>query len=107
MGGQDPLYEFQKLSIHIFEIMQMHIESDMIKAFDAITENVADTSLPGTKAPSATWTYLINDNPFDPMLEIQLKGNIGLSAWAGLLWPLTALYFLVRRIGKKKENKYL
>jgi preprotein translocase subunit SecA len=104
MGGQDPLYEFQKLSIHIFEIMQQHIETDMIKAFDAVTENADGTDLPGLKAPSATWTYLINDNPFDPMLEIQLKGNIGLSAWAGLLWPLTALYFLARRFGKKKAN---
>jgi hypothetical protein len=84
--------------------MQQHIEADMIKAFDAVTENADETGLPGLKAPSATWTYLINDNPFDPMLEIQLKGNIGLSAWAGLLWPLTALYFLARRFGKKKAN---
>jgi preprotein translocase subunit SecA len=105
MAGQDPLYEFQKLSIHIFEIMQKRIEIDMIKSFDGITENTADMTAAGIKAPSATWTYLINDNPFDPMLEIQLKGNIGLSAWAGLLWPLTALYFLVRRVGIKKGNK--
>jgi preprotein translocase subunit SecA len=104
MGGQDPLYEFQKLSIHIFEIMQKHIEADMIKAFDGISENAADMTSAGIKAPSATWTYLINDNPFDPMLEIQLKGNIGLSAWAGLLWPLTGLYFLFRRIAKKKRD---
>jgi preprotein translocase subunit SecA len=105
MGGQDPLYEFQKLSIHIFEIMQKHIEIDMIKSFDGITENTADMTAARIKAPSATWTYLINDNPFDPMLELQLKGNIGLSAWAGLLWPLTALYFLFRRVAEKKRNK--
>jgi preprotein translocase subunit SecA len=101
MGGQDPLYEFQKLSIHIFEIMLAHIETDMIKSFNDIAKNADKESRPGIKAPSSTWTYLINDNPFDPMLEIQLKGNIGLSAWAGLLWPLTALYFLVRRMKKR------
>ncbi|HUI92480.1 MAG TPA: hypothetical protein VLX68_09565 [Chitinivibrionales bacterium] len=33
MGGLDPLYEFQKLSIHIFEVMRQHIEDDMAKAF--------------------------------------------------------------------------
>jgi hypothetical protein len=38
------------------------------------------------------------------MLEIQLKGNIGLSAWAGLLWPLTGLYFLLRAIAKKRRK---
>ena len=105
MGGQDPLYEFQKLSIHIFEIMQQHIEADMTKAFDALTENAAFDDAPAIKAPSATWTYLINDNPNDPMLEVQLKGNLGLSMWAGLLWPLTGLYFLVRRVVKKKAGK--
>jgi hypothetical protein len=56
-------------------------------------------------APSATWTYLIKDNPFDPLLEIQFKGNIGLSAWAGLLWPLTGLYFLLRAIAKKRRKE--
>jgi preprotein translocase subunit SecA len=105
IGGQDPLYEFQKLSIHIFDIMQKHIETDMMNAFDAVADSAAGAATSGIKAPSATWTYLINYNPNDPMLEIQLKGNIGLSAWAGLLWPLTALYFLFRRIGKKKAGK--
>ncbi|HUI92479.1 MAG TPA: hypothetical protein VLX68_09560 [Chitinivibrionales bacterium] len=69
-----------------------------------MTEKKASDGALETKAPSATWAYLINDNLSDPMLEVQLKGNLGLSMWAGLLWPLTGLYFLVRRLAKKKEG---
>jgi len=29
----------------------------------------------GLKAPSATWTYLVIDNPFEDMFEIQLIDN--------------------------------
>jgi hypothetical protein len=55
------------------------------------------------KSPSSTWTYTINDNPFDPMLEIQLGGNAGVSAWAAMLWPLLAVYFIVKKMKRGKS----
>ncbi|MCH7676756.1 hypothetical protein IH879_17695 [candidate division KSB1 bacterium] len=54
------------------------------------------------KAPSSTWTYLINDNTFEDMLGVQLIGNAGLQVGAGIWWPLMLFYSLVRKLSRKK-----
>lgn len=77
---------------------------DMMKSFSAIDKNNADSDSLGLKAPSATWTYLVNDNPFEDMLEIQLIGNVGLNTGAGLYWPLIGLYLLFKRLVKKDDE---
>jgi|WetSurMetagenome_2_1015567.scaffolds.fasta_scaffold00234_6 preprotein translocase subunit SecA len=108
MGGQDPLYEYQKLIIVLFDDAMAAIAEDTLAECRSLASGGPGGA--GARphgAPSATWTYVINDNPFDPMLEIELKGNIGLSAWAGLLWPLTGLYFLVKKIKNRKEKKLI
>ncbi len=106
MGGQNPLYEFQKLIIAMFNDMEKDIDREFLSLCQRRAENTSDGySGSGLAAPSATWTYLINDDPFDPMLEVELKGNIGFGAWAGLLWPYTALYFLVRQITRRKARR--
>jgi preprotein translocase subunit SecA len=103
IGGQDPLFEFQKLIIGMFDAMAAAIDDEILESCRQIAFGEDQSRAPC--APSATWTYLIKDNPFDPLLEIQFKGNIGLSAWAGLLWPLTGLYFLLRAIAKKRRKE--
>jgi hypothetical protein len=45
---------------------------------------------------------VVNDNPFEDSFTQQLIGDTGFSTWAGLLWPLTALYLAAK---KRKENK--
>jgi len=57
----------------------------------------------GIKGPSATWTYLINDNPFENLLGIQLIGNMGMQTMAGMLGPLVALQLLFRKKKLKAE----
>jgi preprotein translocase subunit SecA len=101
LGGQDPVYEFQKLSVEIFGKLQEIIDENIIESFEKIIlkgENV-DLEKSGIKAPSSTWTYLVNDNTFEDMLGIQIMGNIGLQVWAGLFGPLLALLNYL----KKKE----
>ncbi|MCH8021903.1 hypothetical protein IH785_18930 [candidate division KSB1 bacterium] len=56
----------------------------------------------GLKAPSATWTYLINDNTFEDMHGVELIGNAGLQVCSGILWPLMLFYPLVRKLRRKK-----
>ena len=105
IGGQDPLYEFQKLIFAMFAAMDESIQADKLDAWQKLAAcGQGGKAAQRLSAPSATWSYLINDNPFDPMLEIELKGNIGLSAWAGLLWPLTGLYFLAKKIKNRKKK---
>jgi len=104
LGGQEPVFEFQKRSIEIFEKSENEMKLDMMKSFSAIDKNNADSDSLGLKAPSATWTYLVNDNPFEDMLEIQLIGNVGLNTGAGLYWPLIGLYLLFKRLVKKDDE---
>jgi preprotein translocase subunit SecA len=104
IGGQDPLFEFHKQSVKMFDELLKNFELKTIQSFNHIKNDSLDLSEAGLKAPSSTWTYLINDNPFENMLEIQLIGNIALSIGAGLWWPLIVLYPLLRKFGRKNKS---
>jgi preprotein translocase subunit SecA len=110
IGGQNPLFEFQRIIIDLFEKRQKDIESSILQSIHALTigsqkEGSVICPESPTKSPSSTWTYMINDNPFDPMLEIQLSGNTGVSAWAAMLWPLMALYFIMKKMKRGNTEK--
>jgi hypothetical protein len=57
------------------------------------------------KAPSATWTYLVNDKPYEDKFAMQLIGDIGFSALAGLQFPLIVLYVAVRKYVKRRTAR--
>lgn len=103
LGGQDPVFEFHKLSVEIFFKLLHKIETDVVNSLNQIDAENDDLDLNfiGLKRPSATWTYLINDETFENILGIQMIGNIALSAWAGLFWPIAILIPLVRKISRK------
>jgi preprotein translocase subunit SecA len=106
-GKQDPLFEFQKIIIDMFETLPDRIEKDALDDFNASAES-GDATAAGTsrvKKPGATWTYLVNDDPLEDKFALAFANDIGFSAWAGLLWPLTALYFFLRKAGEKKKER--
>ena len=71
-----------------------------------IAQNGAYTCEEDLRVPSATWTYLINDDPFEHKFGMLMVANAGISAWAALLWPLTALMLLMgKRRDKAKPNR--
>ncbi len=98
------MIEFQKRSIVLFDKLQDEIECDMIGSFNTINDGRADLDSLGLKAPSATWTYLVNDNPFKDMFEILLIGNVGLNIGTGLYWPLMGLYLLFKKLLRHKSD---
>jgi preprotein translocase subunit SecA len=107
IGGQNPLFEFHKIVIDLFDTIQNDIEKSMLRMIhnaamspDKIGISSVDSPM---KSPSSTWTYTINDNPFDPMLEVQLGSSVGVSAWAAMLWPLMAVYFIVKKMKRGKS----
>ena len=104
IGGQDPFFEYQKLLIKQFDELQKGLDRKLIKQFNAIKteDSEFDFSNLGIKRPSATWTYLINDNPFENNLGLQLIGNIGMQVSAGILGPLLSLRLL---FAKNKRDK--
>ena len=48
------------------------------------------------KSPSATWTYIINDNPMGVGLGI--VGNIGISAAMLISGPIMAFFSKIRKM---------
>ena len=104
LGGETPVLVFQKLAIDSFDKSKKSIETEMIRSFNLVKvkDNRIDLDDTGLKAPSSTWTYLINDNTFENMLGVGLIGNAGLQVGAGIWWPLMLLYPLVRKLRKIK-----
>jgi preprotein translocase subunit SecA len=107
IGGQNPLFEFHKIVIDLFDTLQNDIEKSMLRMIHNAAMFPDKAGISGAnspmKSPSSTWTYMINDNPFDPMLEVQLGSNVGISAWSAMLWPLMAIYFIMKKMKRRKS----
>jgi preprotein translocase subunit SecA len=106
IGGQVPLIEFQKLAIRLFDELLKKLDEVLIKEFNRLQINSKDFDIErqGFKAPSATWTYLVSDNPFENQFGFQLMGNVGLSAGAAFIFgPLLGLYPLLRKFKRRKD----
>lgn len=65
MAGKIPISEFNKTAIQAYEKLLQTIEEEIaaVLAKAEITANGIDMAKEGLKAPSSTWTYLIDDNP--------------------------------------------
>jgi hypothetical protein len=58
---------------------------------------------PRPRGPGATWTYVVNDDPFRDQLGIQLTGSPGLAAAAALYaGPLLVLWGLWNRFLRRR-----
>jgi preprotein translocase subunit SecA len=64
--GMDPLDEFHKEAVRSFNSLFDDAQQRADESFKdvPITEDGADLPAIGLKRPSATWTYLVQDNPF-------------------------------------------
>ena len=108
VGGQNPFFEFQKLSVELFKKYSDKLENELIRVFNNLPIKDKNFNLDehGIKAPTATWTYLISDYSFENLLGLQLLGNIGLSGVAALTFgPLLGLYPWLLKLGKRKKVK--
>jgi preprotein translocase subunit SecA len=101
IGGQDPYFEFQKFVVTRFTDLLQELEDKAIHIFTTMQINgeSIEYAEQGLKTPSATWTYLINDNPFERHFDMQIFGKIGLSFDAAILM---ALYLIVKKLRKKR-----
>jgi preprotein translocase subunit SecA len=107
IGGRSPFFEFQKLSVELFKQYSDKQEHELIHVFNtlAIKNRNFFPEDHGIKAPTATWTYLINDNSFENLLGLQLVGNIGLSSVAAFTFgPLLGLYPWLLKLGRRRKR---
>lgn len=104
-GGYVPYYEFQKTAEKMFSDLSRQMTDDMIQMFNnmSVTEKDFDSVLEKLQSPSATWTYLINDNPMEKSL-IGIVPDIGLSAATGITAPIAALFVKLRNIIKRQAD---
>jgi preprotein translocase subunit SecA len=105
-GNQDPLQVFNTLAIELFSDIFDTMEVQAIDRFSSLDLRTIETvlrTLVEHYAPSATWTYMINDSPFKD--EFIVSGNVGASIVAGLYWPITMLVMLLKRAKQKKRGK--
>lgn len=95
-GGREPVQEFHKQIVEAFDAMFSAVDDEVVERFCRLTADRGsiDLAAAGIHAPSSTWTYLVNDNPFSSFGIALIAGrNIGLSAAFGLMaaiyWPVT------------------
>ncbi len=84
LGKLDPLDEFHRAAVPAFGKIMPEIEDRTVDTFAEIDE-VTDTWEPAQAnlvRPSATWTYLVHDNPFGSELD-RLIAAVGRRLVAG------------------------
>src|SRR6185437_6470735 len=71
----DPLNEFHAEAVKLFTSMFASIEEQSAETFEnaEITESGLDLEAAGLKRPTATWTYLVKDNPFGTDADAALR----------------------------------
>ncbi|HVO12804.1 MAG TPA: accessory Sec system translocase SecA2 [Vicinamibacteria bacterium] len=93
-AGRFPLAEFHQQARESFTMLEQRIEDEAVVDFErlTITEKGVDWDDPRLRGPSATWTYLVGDNPFGASGLLSPAGRTQmLSAVAGAPW-LVLLY---------------
>jgi preprotein translocase subunit SecA len=103
LGGQDPLTRFGIEVIRAFGAIDSTIDEAVLASLDSVTVagGRIDLSATGLRAPSATWTYLVNDDPFRDRLAALLTGPGGVTMAiysAAVLAPLLVLWGLADRL---------
>jgi preprotein translocase subunit SecA len=73
--GLDPLGEFHREAVALFASLLPDVEERSAQTFltAPITPSGADLGAAGLKRPTATWTYLAQDNPFGTDIDRALR----------------------------------
>jgi preprotein translocase subunit SecA len=106
-AGRFPLAEFHHQAGESFQALLDRIEDEVVGDFGRITvtpEGV-DWEREGLRGPSATWTYLVGENPFGASGLLLPAGRIGsVAAAAGAPW-LVLLQGLAVFWGRRRRRK--
>jgi hypothetical protein len=66
-----------------------------------------DLTSTAIKAPSATWTYLVNDDPFRSRIGAMLTGPGGVTIAiysAAIMMPLLIVWGLIEKLLRRRER---
>jgi preprotein translocase subunit SecA len=104
-AGRFPLAEFHHQAGESFQALEDRIEDEVVRDFARIeiTPEGVDWEREGLRGPSATWTYLVGENPFGASGLMSPAGRTGMVAaamgapWLVLLHGLGVLWERRRR----------
>jgi preprotein translocase subunit SecA len=88
-AGRFPLAEFHRMAGESFQALEDRIEEEVVRDFEriTITPEGVDWEREGLRGPSATWTYLVGENPFGASGLASPAGRTGMVAAAmGAPW---------------------
>ncbi len=110
LGGQDPLTRFTSEAIQAFSQMADAIDEAVLAALAAVRIAGGQLDLTGTglKAPSSTWTYLVNDDPFRNRIGAMLTGPGGVTVAiysAMVMMPLLIAWGLVESLLRRGTRR--
>lgn len=110
LGGQDPLARFVAETTRTFHALDADIETAVMSSLDRVRApgGMIDLSAAGITAPAATWTYLVNDDPFRDQMGLQLMGLGGRTASvyaAALLMPLLIAWGAIDRWRRRTSRR--
>jgi preprotein translocase subunit SecA len=97
-GGKLPLAEFHRQIGLAFLALEDRLDDEIVRTFDAleITPQGVDWDAAGLRGPSATWTYLVGENPFGVSGYASPVHRVGLGLGAAILGPI----FLLPKLGQ-------
>ena len=109
LGGSDPLTLFTSAAIKAFTEIDEIIDDAVRDALRAVRVEGGRINLDeaGVKGPSSTWTYLVNDDPFENRIGAFMRGpgaaTVAMYS-AGVLAPLVVLWGLVERLMSRRRH---
>jgi preprotein translocase subunit SecA len=112
-AGRFPLAEFHRQAGESFQALEDRIEDEAVRDFERIevTPDGVDWEREGLRGPSATWTYLVGENPFGASGLTSPGGRTGMVAaalgapWLVLLHGLGVLWERRRAHGRSSGMK--
>ena len=110
LGGQDPLTRFTSEAIHAFSRIDDAIDQAVLAALATvrIAGSALDLTGTGLKAPTSTWTYLVNDDPFRNRIGSMLTGPGGVTVAiyaAMIMMPLLIAWGLVESLLRRGPRR--
>ena len=109
-GGRDPLTEFQRQIIDGYAAMMEGLHDEVVETFKTLRAEggTIDLERAGLRGPAATWTYLVNDNPFASFwLSLIAPGRFGTSLATSFLallyWPVTLVVVAARLLRRSRK----
>lgn len=106
LDGREPLPEFYRTAIQIFERLLERIDEEIVETFPNlnITAEGVDWERHGLRGPSATWTYLVSDNMFDTNVLLTLANRPSLALGAIFAYPILFLWGIYLHWQRRKKK---